>query len=93
MQGGGLPPSGLGGTPGVTYTQAELALGEPIVRLDVDEVSAGLAGLRLSDIAGRLRAGMDGVGEAGAASSSDPVMGTQHMLPRRSSAFVPSTVA
>ncbi|HBU62467.1 MAG TPA: AcrB/AcrD/AcrF family protein, partial [Oceanicaulis sp.] len=51
----------LGGTPGVTYTQAELALGEPIVRLDVDEVSAGLAGLRLSDIAGRLRAGMDGV--------------------------------
>ena len=51
----------LGGTPGVTYTQAELALGEPIVRLDVDEVSAGLAGLRLSDIAGRLRAEMDGV--------------------------------
>ena len=51
----------LGGTPGVTYTQAELALGEPIVRLEVDEASAGLAGLRLSDLAGRVRSEMDGV--------------------------------
>ncbi|WP_375549503.1 efflux RND transporter permease subunit [Oceanicaulis alexandrii] len=51
----------LGSTPGVTYTQAELALGEPIVRLNVDEAAASLFGVRLGDLADRVRADIDGV--------------------------------
>jgi multidrug efflux pump subunit AcrB len=51
----------LASTPGVTYTQAQLLLGEPVARLAADEASAALAGLRLADVAGRVRADMDGV--------------------------------
>ncbi|MBI1265713.1 MAG: AcrB/AcrD/AcrF family protein [Alphaproteobacteria bacterium] len=51
----------LAGVPGVTYTQANLELGQPVARLDADEAEAGLAGLRLTDLAGRLRADIDGV--------------------------------
>lgn len=51
----------LASTPGVTYTQAQLLLGEPVARLETDEVSAALAGLRLADVAGRVRADLDGV--------------------------------
>ena len=51
----------LSETPGVTYTDAGLALGEPVARLSADEAAASLAGLRLTDLAGRLRAEVDGV--------------------------------
>ncbi|MGP1275461.1 MAG: efflux RND transporter permease subunit [Caulobacterales bacterium] len=51
----------LASTPGVTYTQAQLLLGEPVARLSTDEASAALAGLRLGDVAGRVRADLDGV--------------------------------
>lgn len=51
----------LGETPGVTYTQAQMLLGEPVARLQADEVAAALAGLRLGDVAGRVRADLDGV--------------------------------
>ena len=51
----------LADTPGVTYTQAQLLLGEPVARLSTDEASAALAGLRLGDVAGRVRAETDGV--------------------------------
>jgi len=51
----------LAATPGVTYTEAGLARGEPVVRLYADEAAASLAGLRLTDIAGLLRADIDGV--------------------------------
>ncbi|MCC5996135.1 MAG: efflux RND transporter permease subunit [Oceanicaulis sp.] len=51
----------LSGVPGVTFTQAGLELGQPVARLDADEAEAGLAGLRLTDLAARLRADIDGV--------------------------------
>ncbi|MEQ8406062.1 MAG: efflux RND transporter permease subunit [Oceanicaulis sp.] len=50
----------LAETPGVSYTDARLALGEPVVRLNADEAAASLAGLRLTDLAGRLRGEVDG---------------------------------
>ncbi|KAA5801667.1 efflux RND transporter permease subunit [Alkalicaulis satelles] len=51
----------LSGVPGVTFTQAGLELGLPVARLETDEAEVGLAGLRLTDLAGRLRADIDGV--------------------------------
>ncbi|MFN3835812.1 MAG: efflux RND transporter permease subunit [Glycocaulis sp.] len=51
----------LSETPGVTYTQAQMLLGEPVARLSADEAAASLAGLRLGDVAGRVRADLDGV--------------------------------
>ncbi|MGJ3232198.1 MAG: efflux RND transporter permease subunit [Oceanicaulis sp.] len=51
----------LAETPGVSYTDAGLALGEPVARLSADEAAASLAGLRLTDLAGRLRGEVDGV--------------------------------
>lgn len=50
----------LATVPGVTYTEAQLQRGEPIARLNADEASASLAGLRLSDIAGRIRGDISG---------------------------------
>ncbi|MFW5661361.1 MAG: efflux RND transporter permease subunit, partial [Oceanicaulis sp.] len=50
----------LAGTPGVTFTEAGLVTGEPVARLGADEAEAELAGLRLTDLAGRLRANIDG---------------------------------
>lgn len=51
----------LAQVPGVTYTEAQLRLGEPIAQIQVDEAAASRAGLRLSDLAGRVRADVDGV--------------------------------
>jgi multidrug efflux pump subunit AcrB len=51
----------LAQVPGVTYTEAQLRLGEPVARLQVDEAAAARAGLRLTDLAGRVRADIDGV--------------------------------
>jgi len=51
----------LAATPGVTYTEAGLARGEPMVRLYADEAGASLAGLRLTDLATQLRGQIDGV--------------------------------
>ncbi len=47
--------------PGVTYTEAQLRLGEPVAMLQADEAAASRAGLRLTDLAGRVRADIDGV--------------------------------
>jgi multidrug efflux pump subunit AcrB len=58
---GGEVRAVLARTPGVTYTQGQLALGEPVARFTADEASASLAGLRLTDVAGRIRAELDGV--------------------------------
>ncbi|MBR9824890.1 MAG: efflux RND transporter permease subunit [Alphaproteobacteria bacterium] len=51
----------LANTPSVTYTVAQLELGEPVARVMADEASAELAGLRLSQLAGQLRGDLDGV--------------------------------
>ncbi|XBQ16092.1 MAG: efflux RND transporter permease subunit [Oceanicaulis sp.] len=51
----------LSQVPGVTYTEAQLQLGEPVVRFEADEASASAAGLTLTGLAGRLRAEIDGV--------------------------------
>jgi len=48
-------------TPGITYTEARLQMGEPVVRLDADEAGLALSGMRLSDLAARLRGDIDGV--------------------------------
>ncbi len=48
-------------TPGITYTVAQLEMGEPVARVLADEASAELAGLRLSQLAGQLRGDLDGV--------------------------------
>lgn len=51
----------LAGTPGVVSTVASLEMGAPVARLDIDESAAGLAGLRLDQLASRLRTDLDGV--------------------------------
>ncbi len=51
----------LAQVPGVTYTEAQLRLGEPVAQLQADEAAAARAGLRLTDLAGRVRADIDGV--------------------------------
>jgi multidrug efflux pump subunit AcrB len=51
----------LARTPGVTTTVAGMRMGEPVARVTVDEASAELAGIRLEDLANRLRADFDGV--------------------------------
>ncbi|MBO6796902.1 efflux RND transporter permease subunit [Maricaulis sp.] len=51
----------LASTPTVTYTMAQLEMGEPVARVMADEASTELAGLRLSDLANQLRSDLDGV--------------------------------
>ena len=51
----------LARTPHVTHTTALLETGEPVARVMADEASAELAGLRLGDLADRLRGDFDGV--------------------------------
>lgn len=51
----------LSQVPGVTYTEARLQQGEPIALFQADEASASRAGLRLSDLAARIRADVDGI--------------------------------
>ena len=48
-------------TPGVITTVGSLEMGAPVARLDIDESSAGLAGIRLEELANRLRTDFDGV--------------------------------
>ena len=50
----------LGRTPTVTHTLARLEMGEPVARIMADEASAELAGVRLADLANRLRGELDG---------------------------------
>lgn len=50
----------LSQTPGVTYTEAQMLRGEPVARLNADEASVSMAGLRLGDLAGRIRADLSG---------------------------------
>jgi Cu/Ag efflux pump CusA len=45
----------LAQVPGVTYTEAQLRLGEPVAQLQADEAAASRAGLRLTDLAGRVQ--------------------------------------
>lgn len=54
----------LSQTPGVTYTRANLELGAPVVTIRADEISTGLSGERLTDLASDIRAELEGV-EAG----------------------------
>ncbi|WP_421791195.1 efflux RND transporter permease subunit [Hyphobacterium sp.] len=51
----------LARTPGITTTVAGMRMGEPVARVNIDEAAAELAGIRLDDLAGRLRADFDGV--------------------------------
>lgn len=51
----------LAETPGVVSTVATLEMGAPVARLDIDESAAGLAGMRLDQLANRLRTDLDGV--------------------------------
>ena len=51
----------LATTPTVTHTLALLERGEPVARVMADEASAELAGIRLADLANRLRGDFDGV--------------------------------
>ncbi|MEO1039231.1 MAG: efflux RND transporter permease subunit [Pseudomonadota bacterium] len=50
----------LAATPGVTYTQAQMLRGEPVALFEADEAAAQLAGVSLSQVAGLLRADIDG---------------------------------
>lgn len=50
----------LATTPGVTTTVAGMRMGEPVARVNVDEAAAELAGIRLDNLASRLRADFDG---------------------------------
>ncbi|WP_420433147.1 efflux RND transporter permease subunit [Hyphobacterium sp.] len=51
----------LATTPGVTTTVAGMRMGEPVARVNIDEAAAELAGIRLDNLASRLRADFDGV--------------------------------
>ncbi|MEM8617379.1 MAG: efflux RND transporter permease subunit, partial [Pseudomonadota bacterium] len=51
----------LANTPGVTYTVARLKTGAPIVTLEADETATAMSGLRLTGLAGDIRAELEGV--------------------------------
>lgn len=51
----------LSATPTITNTMAGLEMGEPVARVMADEAAAELAGMRLTDLADRLRGELDGV--------------------------------
>ena len=51
----------LATTPGITYTESMIERGLPVARFQADEAAAQLTGLRLTDVAGRIRADLDGV--------------------------------
>ncbi len=51
----------LATTPGVTYTVARLKTGAPIVTLEADETATAMSGLRLTGLAGDIRAELEGV--------------------------------
>lgn len=51
----------LAQTPGVTFTMARMKTGAPIVTLDADETVTAMSGLRLTGLAGDIRAELEGV--------------------------------
>ncbi len=51
----------LAGTPGITYTTGTQQLGAPVVVLNADEAASTMAGEALVDLAGDLRAELDGL--------------------------------
>lgn len=51
----------LSGVPGITYTQASLQLGAPVVTIRADEAATAMSGDRLVDLANDLRAELEGV--------------------------------
>ncbi|WP_339749557.1 efflux RND transporter permease subunit [uncultured Maricaulis sp.] len=51
----------LATTPTITNTLALLEMGQPVARIMADEASAELSGMRLSELADRLRGDLDGV--------------------------------
>ncbi|WP_084397327.1 efflux RND transporter permease subunit [Henriciella aquimarina] len=51
----------LAGVPGVTYTQASLQLGAPVVTIRADEAATAMSGERLVQLANDLRAELEGV--------------------------------
>ena len=51
----------LAQTPGVNFTMARMKTGAPIVTLDADETATAMSGLRLTGLAGDIRAELEGV--------------------------------
>lgn len=51
----------LAQTPGVTFTTSRLQTGAPVVTLEADETEAAMSGLRLTGLAGDIRAELEGV--------------------------------
>ena len=51
----------LSGVPGITYTQASLQLGAPVVTIRADEAATAMSGERLAQLANDLRAELEGV--------------------------------
>ena len=51
----------LSGVPGITYTQASLQLGAPVVTIRADEAATAMSGERLVELANDLRAELEGV--------------------------------
>ncbi len=51
----------LAATPGITFTQARLQLGAPIVTIRADETATAMSGARLTALASDLRAELEGV--------------------------------
>ena len=51
----------LAQTPGVTFTTAQLKTGAPIVTLNADETATAMSGVRLTGLAGDIRAELEGV--------------------------------
>ncbi|WP_300395931.1 efflux RND transporter permease subunit [Henriciella sp.] len=51
----------LSGVPGITYTQASLQLGAPVITIRADEAAAAMSGERLAQLANDLRAELEGV--------------------------------
>ena len=51
----------LAQTPGVSFTTSRLQTGAPVVTLEADETAAAMSGLRLTGLAGDIRAELEGV--------------------------------
>ncbi|MEL6829050.1 MAG: efflux RND transporter permease subunit, partial [Pseudomonadota bacterium] len=51
----------LAETPGVTFTRSNLELGAPVVTIRADEISTGMSGERLTELANDIRAELEGV--------------------------------
>ncbi|WP_370235818.1 efflux RND transporter permease subunit [Henriciella sp.] len=51
----------LAGVPGITYTQASLKTGAPVVTIRADETATAMSGERLAELANELRAELEGL--------------------------------